>query len=316
MIQRFTLFGQACLLLAVTSLVSLPSFADSNDTVLLRHEGIIVTEADLNAYIQAQIPQRSRISTLAQPGKLREAIASLFILKVLAEEARDTGLHEEPDVQAEIALTTERILSARILEQRVEAQDEPDWEAVARDAYRSNPERFQAPERVRASHILLGLEERSEEQARELARELIQRAENGEDFEALAREYSDDPSVSRNGGDLGFFTREQVAPEFADAAFALSEPGDLSEPVATDFGIHIIRMEERREAGILPFEDVRQRLIEEARSNHANEIRRLEVERIRSLPNIEVNQQAVEALEQQYRDQHPMIGGNQDDHSH
>lgn len=296
--------------------VSFTATADDDNDILLRHDGITVTEADLNTYIESQIPERSRISTLAQPGKLREAIASLFILKVLADEARDAGLHEDPDVQAEIALTVERILSARILEQRVQAQDEPDWEALARDTYRSNPERFQAPERMRASHILLGLEERSEEEALELAHELIQRVEDGEDFEALAREYSDDASVSRDGGDLGFFAREQVAPEFADAAFALREPGELSDPVETDFGVHVIRLEERREAGILPFEDVRQRLIEEARTNHANRIRRQEVERIRGLPNIEVNQQAVEALEQHYRDQHPLIGGNQDDHSH
>ncbi len=305
-----------CLSILITSLVVFPSRADSNDTILLQHAGITVTEADLDAYIQAQIPERNRVAALTRPGALREAIASLFVLKVLAMEARAEGLHQDPDVLAEIALTTERILGARLLEQRIQARDEPDWEAIARDSYQSNPERFHAPERVRASHILIALEQRSEESAAELAHSLAQRARNGEDFAELAAEYSDDPSTARNRGDLGFFTRDQMVPEFADAAFALGEPGAVSEPVRSSFGFHVIRLTERRDAGIQPFAAVRQGLIEEARTNYANEIRRLEIERIRGLPDIEVNQPAVETLEQQYRDQHPLLRRDQQDHSH
>jgi peptidyl-prolyl cis-trans isomerase C len=88
---------------------------------------------------------------------------------------------------------------------------------------------------------------------------LIQRAlEEGVSFEELALEHSIDPSAQQNGGDLGFFGRGQMVPEFEEAAFALNEPGEISEPVRSNFGWHIILLEEKRPSSIMPFDDVMQ----------------------------------------------------------
>lgn len=111
---------------------------------------------------------------------------------------------------------------------------------------------------VRAAHILLKAEQESE------AKNLVARLKAGEDFGVLAREYSADTGSARNGGDLGYFTRGTMVPEFADAAFAL-QPGELSDPTRSEFGWHIIKLIDRRSAGVLPFdlarEDVRNNLL-------------------------------------------------------
>jgi len=92
--------------------------------------------------------------------------------------------------------------------------------------------------------------------------EILGRIRAGEDFAALAKEFSEDPGSAANGGDLGFFARGQMVKGFEDAAFAL-EPGTLSEPVRTEYGYHIIQVEEHRAAQKRSFEDVREALAKE-----------------------------------------------------
>ena len=115
--------------------------------------------------------------------------------------------------------------------------------------YDNNIEQFSNPEQIRASHILVN--------SSELAEEIIAKLDSGADFADLARNYSIGPSSS-NGGDLGFFGRGQMVPEFEDAAFSLENIGDYSsEPVKTQFGYHVIKLTDRKEAQVTPFEDVK-----------------------------------------------------------
>jgi peptidyl-prolyl cis-trans isomerase C len=123
--------------------------------------------------------------------------------------------------------------------------------------YTENPQMFQSPEQVHARHILFTTEENAEAQAivdaRGKADDARKRAVAGEDFAELARELSEGPSAPE-GGDLGFFSKDRMVPEFADAAFAL-EVGQISEVVRTQYGFHVIKVEERREAGTVPLEE-------------------------------------------------------------
>jgi len=124
--------------------------------------------------------------------------------------------------------------------------------------YTENPDLFEAEEQVHARHILINTTLDADAQTvsanRIRAEKARQRAVAGEDFAALARELSEGPSAA-NGGDLGFITRGQTAPTFIAAAFAL-EPGGISPLVRTEFGFHVIKVEEKRPAGILPLDDV------------------------------------------------------------
>jgi peptidyl-prolyl cis-trans isomerase D len=139
-------------------------------------------------------------------------------------------------------------------------------DAELRSLYESRSSLYNMPEQVRARHILLSLPaDASPEQAeavRQRALDIIARIRAGEDFATLAKELSDDPGSAANGGDLGFFARGQMAKEFEDKAFAL-EPGKISEPVRTDYGYHIIEVEEHRPAQKRSFEEVREALATE-----------------------------------------------------
>ncbi len=133
-------------------------------------------------------------------------------------------------------------------------------DAAARDLYEERSDRYDVPERTRARHILLRLEKDASDEdvaaAEARGREVLERLEAGEDFAAVAEEISEDPGSKAAGGDLGYFQRGQMVPAFEEVAFTL-EPGSRSDLVRSDFGLHIIRVEDRKAAELATFEDVR-----------------------------------------------------------
>ncbi|HLW20113.1 MAG TPA: peptidylprolyl isomerase [Cyclobacteriaceae bacterium] len=157
-----------------------------------------------------------------------------FKLKVKEAEAREMDRTEE--FKNEFSIIKEDLKTPYLLKNTVQ-------EGELRKAY----SRMQ--EIVKASHILIQFPPDAGHEdsiaVLRMAEQLKQRAESGEDFNALASEYSDDPSAKTNKGDLGYFTALQMVYPFEDAAFGL-EVGEISEPVATDFGYHIIKLEDRR----------------------------------------------------------------------
>ena len=151
------------------------------------------------------------------------------------------------------------LLVERVLESAVFAGIKIESNAV-RAFYEQHPAQFTDRGGVRARHILIAVSpdaaEADKTEARERARRLRLDAEEGTDFEALAREHSDDTGSAANGGDLGLVAAGQTAPAFEAALFAL-EPGELSDVVETPFGFHVIQMVERRDDRVLPFEEAR-----------------------------------------------------------
>lgn len=125
-----------------------------------------------------------------------------------------------------------------------------------RQYYDANLSQYQTPAQVRASHILLRVGEDDEEAVAARAAELAADARGGADFAALAREHSADETNAANGGDLGMMERGRMVPEFENAAFALAE-GEISDPVRSPFGYHIIHATEKQEEVTQPFDEVR-----------------------------------------------------------
>jgi peptidyl-prolyl cis-trans isomerase C len=120
-----------------------------------------------------------------------------------------------------------------------------------RAAYAEKVAAAKGQEEVRARHILVA----GEEEAKKLSEQL----KKGADFEKLAREKSTDKGSGANGGELGWFTRERMVPEFADAAFKLKK-GDISAPVKSEFGWHVIRVEDRRPVQVASFDEMKDSL--------------------------------------------------------
>lgn len=132
----------------------------------------------------------------------------------------------------------------------------------AKAFYDENPKFFERPEEVHARHIIVRVPQDATEEQKAEAKKKIEaiqkRAAAGEDFAKLAQETSEGPSA-KDGGDLGFFSHDRMVPAFADAAFAL-KPGEVSGVVETKFGYHVIKNEEVRPAGKVPFDEVKDRI--------------------------------------------------------
>lgn len=204
--------------------------------------GTAITEADLAA---ATAELSDAIQSVPEAQRREQLIDYLVTVRVLAAQARSENLAQGADYQARIQFLTDKYLMETFLRREIEKLVTP----AAVEAFYRERIGNQPPEtEVRARHILV-----ADEAA---ARAIIAELRAGKSFEELARERSTDPGSKDEGGDLGFFTRDRMVPEFANAAFAL-QPGQVSpEPVRSQFGWHVIRVDERRQVPVPSLQDV------------------------------------------------------------
>lgn len=221
---------------------------------------------------QGSFVQDRRLALLAH--KMRGVLIGLP--HVSDGEVRQTALKELEEVRiAYVALDGTGAPEVELEAELVGAAVTHRGEELERlyDELRS---RYDVPERVRARHILIQVardaDDAEVEARRAQAQDALDQLAAGADFAELARDLSDDAGTRESGGDLGFFGRGQMVPAFEEAAFAL-EPGQTSELVRTDFGFHVIRVEERQAAQRRRFEEVREELAEELLQREARETR-------------------------------------------
>ena len=248
-----------CLLLAALPLLG--SGASAADAALMSGAAVKVTPADVRAELQ-RIPTEAREQMLEQPEALRHLIDRLYLRRAFAAQAERAGLAKEAKIQYKLSAARE-IVMAEAHADRVTTAAEPDMAAVdklARAIYKAEPQRFAVPAQTRARHILI---KGVSADARAQAEKLLAQLKAGTNFEELATAHSADPGSAIKGGDLGFFTKGRMVKPFEQAVDALQQPGDLSGVVQSDFGYHIIRLEERQPLGIKPYDEVRDILHEE-----------------------------------------------------
>ncbi|MEX2497252.1 MAG: SurA N-terminal domain-containing protein [Wenzhouxiangellaceae bacterium] len=222
----------------------------------------LVTDADVDRWLRVQMEQRqiTYANIQSQPFRDDSAISDAEIEAFYAEN-QDQFMRPERVSVEYIELDTPDMAETMEIE-----------EQVLRERYESTQARFMTPERRRASHILITADgERSEQQAQELARSLKARLESGEDFAELAGEYSDDPGSARQGGDLGWIEPDVMMPEFEQALYEL-QPGEIAGPVETEFGWHLIRLDEIDAPRGQTFEEARVGILEEIREERADDL--------------------------------------------
>jgi peptidyl-prolyl cis-trans isomerase C len=260
--------------------------------------GISVTADEVQAEAAQRLPADVRGQAMADPRNVVTLANDIAIRRVLAAQAVEAGLDKDPEVALRLQMAREKALSeARLAQLDGQKPDRAALEKVALAEYRAQPERFTAPEQVRVRHILI--DARSCEAEKRIAQLLEQVRAPGADFAALAQEFSQDPGSAKRGGDLCLFERGRMAPEFDKAAFSLTKPGEVSDVVRTQFGYHIIRLEERRPASREPFEKIRDPLIRDIDQREARSRRARVTEPISA--GLQVNMEAVEALAKQAR---------------
>lgn len=274
----------------------LPTVSLASDDVLLRQGDTVLTSRDVRLAVETFIPEANRATLFANEKSLRDFIAQMFAVRALAAEAREREL--SADERWKIDITAERAASEVQVAHLIATRPAPDFVAAAREFYLANPQQFATPEQVNAQHILIRSANRSDDEARMLANHVAALARQpGQDFAALAKEYSEDPSGER-GGNLGFFGRGRMVKPFEDAVFALNSPGEIVGPVQTEFGYHVIRFVDRRPAGVQAFETVQDRLVQNEQVKFRRIVTGEEFARVGKLPGIEVNQEAIRALVQ------------------
>ena len=238
-----------------------------------------------------RIDAANRKAALAKPEAVTQVAINLLVRRSLAAEAEAAGLGQDPTVQGALRVARDRVLSDALIA-RIEAESKPKPEvtdAVALATYKSNPKRFDLPQETGARHILIAS---ATPDAAAKAAQILVDLRAGADFATLAREKSQDPGSAVQGGSLGFFSKGRMVAPFEAALDKLQKPGELSDVVETQFGYHIIKLEERRSAGVRPYEQVKEFLRREAEASLATEARMARVRRIQDL--VKVNHPAID----------------------
>lgn len=212
-----------------------PAGEDHSKDVLAQMGDKMVTVGDIEDELSKIPPQF--LAHFTDPVRKQQYIQSIIDRMLFAQEAKAKGLLDREDVKEKINSYVERILYSEYLKTLTDGLTVTD-EEVAK-YYEANKDSFMAPERIKAKHILV----KTEEEAINIKGEL----DKGADWDELAKKYSLDKSNAGRGGDLGYFSRGRMVKEFDDVAFAL-EVGKIGGPVKTQFGYHLIKVEDKKPA--------------------------------------------------------------------
>ena len=289
--KSFSFLSRAALAL----ILSIPLAATSADAVLAETGKAAVTAADVQGDA-LRIPIEQRATTLAKPEAVQQLATTLLIRRVLAAEAEAAGIASDPAVQAALRIARERVLTDLLLA-RMDAANKPSpqvVEALALTNYKANPKRFDLPEELGASHILI---KSDTPDAKAKAQAILAELKAGADFATLAKQRSQDGNA-KDGGQLGFFPPGRMVPSFDAAVQKMQKVGELSDVVETQFGFHVIKFEGRRSAGVRPFEQVKEVLMREAEAKILNEKRLEQVNRIQG--SAKFDKAAIESFAQSY----------------
>jgi peptidyl-prolyl cis-trans isomerase C len=192
--------------------------------------------------------ETQRKDVMNDPNSRHQVVNSLIDQELLAQEAEKEKLDQDDDYKMAIANFKKQYLSNRVLQRNLSAKF---TDSAAKHFYQDNQDRYSTSQ-VHAMHILVGDETQ--------AREILKMAKDPKnDFQALAEKYSKDPSAKNNRGDIGFFGRDRMVPEFTSAAFDAKE-GEIVGPIKTSYGYHIIKVIEKKVGKVLEYSDVEARV--------------------------------------------------------
>lgn len=220
--------------------------AHAQDKVVAKVNGKDITEADLRL---AEAEIGNDLGSLPPASRRRVLVEYVIENQLFADAAEAAKLATGPGFDERMQYWRRRALREYYFDKQLKSAV---TEADAKKIYDTQVQAAKPQEEVRARHILVDSEAK--------AKDLLDKITKGGDFVALAKEHSQDPGSKGEGGDLGYFSRGQMVPVFEEAAFRL-KAGEVSEIVRSQFGWHILKVEDRRTKGAPPFDSIKERLI-------------------------------------------------------
>jgi peptidyl-prolyl cis-trans isomerase C len=247
--------GAAAVLLAF---LPLGAFAQQPaDQVIAKVNGVEIHQSDLalaEEDVGQNLPQGS------EDAKRDYLVSYLSDMIMLAQAAEEKRLQDDPDFKRHAAFARNKVLMESLLQNEgKKSLTDQALHAVYADAVKQ----MGSEEEVHARHILFRVatpnDEKASKEAEDKVKAVIERLNKGEDFAALANELTEDPSGRKDGGDLGYFTKDQMVPEFSAVAFTLDK-GKISGPIKTQFGWHVLKVEDKRKRQPPEFDKVKPQL--------------------------------------------------------
>ncbi len=240
--MTFSYARMGAIALGISVMVS-QAYAADKDAVVAVVNGSEIHESQIRE-MMATLPADAQ-------GKLtmRQLAEGAVNRKLVADEARKEGLQKDPDLQKAMKNVEDDFLRQAWSKKHGSVNFTDDQLKKRYDELIVN---YKPQEEVRAHHILVDSED--------AAKAIIADLRNGGNFEEIAKAKSKDPSAQKNSGDLGFFASNHMVPEFAEAAFALKIGEVTQQPVKTQFGYHVIRLDEKRMSTVPPFSDAKEEI--------------------------------------------------------
>jgi peptidyl-prolyl cis-trans isomerase C len=243
-----------------------------------------ITQADLEKEMQ-NLPDYAQSMFEGKEGKKR-FLDEVIKKEILYQEAVKKGLDQSPEFKQKLEEFKKLTLISELLEKEIMSKGGVTDQDV-KDYYEKNKADFVATSQIKASHILVNTEEE--------AQKILERLSKGEKFEALAKEASIDKVSGKNGGELGYFSRGEMVPEFEKAAAAL-KAGEVSKPVRTQFGYHIIKVTDKKTGPVVEFERVKDIISQKLAGEKQKEAFDGYLEGLKKDFKIEMNEKAIASL--------------------
>jgi len=239
-------------------LVAGAGLAVEEDTILGIAGDYVVKKSDVDRML-TYYPPETQQRLQEYPAEKETLVKRMLEIKIIADVAKKEKFDQQTEIKKQLAYVADDFLSREYLA-KVVMKNATVSEADLKEFYTQNKEQLGVPEQVRARHILFKVDPASSEdekkQAKARAEAILKRVKAGEDFEKLARIYSDDQTSKTKGGDLGYFSPGRMVPEFEGAAF-YTDPGETSDIVETKYGYHIIKVEDHIDARERSFEEMK-----------------------------------------------------------
>jgi len=280
-------------LLLVISTTQANDSLDQQDILAKRGKGV-VTQAEFAARA-AKIPADAKLATLRSGNRVRDLINTLLLRSQLASDAREAGFDQDPLVKDRMQLAAEAELAEAWADHYVAMQPAADYEGLAKEYFMLHEDEIMTSPKIDVSHILISTKNRSDAEALALAETVSQQLEaDPSRFDELVKTYSEDPSAKSNEGKFTDVKKGDMVAPFENVAFALDE-GQISGPVKTQYGYHIIRLDAKIAPEKLSFEQVKSQLVEMERKQHDERVLQAYIASLSSLE-LEITEEALRQM--------------------